>query len=174
MIDRYTRWPESVPMQDIRAETVASESHRCWIARFGSPIAITTDQDRQFESAIFSELLRAFGVKRCPTTSYHPSGNGMIERWHRSLKAAIMCRAESQSWTELLPSVLLGLRTRLLSAIDASPADMLYGGPLRIPGDLCVGADAEVDPKIFLASLELIRAKYALCWLRIRRPEILL
>ncbi|CAB0038083.1 unnamed protein product [Trichogramma brassicae] len=150
MIDRYTRWPEAVPMRDIRAETVANEFRKCWIARFGSPITITTDQGKQFESAVFSELLRILGIKRCRTTSYHPCGNGMIERWHRSLKAAIMCHAKSKIWTELLPSVMLGLRTRLLSSCDASPADMLYGSPLRIPGDLCVNPDAEIDPKIFL------------------------
>ncbi|CAB0042455.1 unnamed protein product, partial [Trichogramma brassicae] len=39
----YTRCPEGVLMRDIRAETVASEFHRCWIARFSSPITITTD-----------------------------------------------------------------------------------------------------------------------------------
>ncbi|KAG5328076.1 PDCD5 protein, partial [Acromyrmex charruanus] len=50
--------------------------------------------------------------KRCRTTAYHPESNGIIERWHRSLKTALMCHGETQ-WTDTLPVVLLGLRTCL-------------------------------------------------------------
>ena len=30
-----------------------------------------------------------FGTKRVCTTAYHPQSNGMIERFHRQLKAAL-------------------------------------------------------------------------------------
>ncbi|KAL7290079.1 hypothetical protein TKK_0015807 [Trichogramma kaykai] len=149
MIDRFTRWPEAVPLRDITAETVAREFHNCWIARFGSPRIITSDQGSQFESRLFRELLAVLGIKRCRTTSFHPSANGLIERWHRTLKAALMCHAHPENWLELLPSVLLGLRTRLVGEFDVSPAEMLYGTTLAIPGDLCFNTDARVDPKIF-------------------------
>uniref|UniRef100_A0ABD2WIL2 RNA-directed DNA polymerase n=1 Tax=Trichogramma kaykai TaxID=54128 RepID=A0ABD2WIL2_9HYME len=149
MIDRFTRWPKAVPLRDITAETVAREFHNCWIARFGSPRIITSDQGSQFESRLFRELLAVLGIKRCRTTSFHPSANGLIERWHRTLKAALMCHAHPENWLELLPSVLLGLRTRLVGEFDVSPAEMLYGTTLAIPGDLCFNTHARVDPKIF-------------------------
>uniref|UniRef100_A0ABD2WTF9 Reverse transcriptase RNase H-like domain-containing protein n=1 Tax=Trichogramma kaykai TaxID=54128 RepID=A0ABD2WTF9_9HYME len=43
--------------------------------------------------------------------------------------------------------------TRLISGADCSPAEMLYGGPLRIPGDLCFDEETKVDPKIFKSEL---------------------
>ena len=41
-IDRYTRWPEAIPLSNIRASTVAHALLHGWIARFGIPAVITS------------------------------------------------------------------------------------------------------------------------------------
>ncbi|XP_043483452.1 uncharacterized protein LOC122511944 [Leptopilina heterotoma] len=74
-----------------------------WVSRYGSPRTITTDQKSQFESRIFSAFLQLIGTERIRTTSYHPASNGMVERWHRTLKAAIMCHSDKQ-WINSLRS----------------------------------------------------------------------
>lgn len=78
-IDRYTRWPEVIPLQDIEAPTVARAFVNTWIARFGVPLRVTTDQGRQFESRLFKELTELTGTTPIRTTPYHPAANGMVE-----------------------------------------------------------------------------------------------
>lgn len=148
MIDRFSRWPEAVPIKDMTAETVATELFNQWISRYGSPMTITSDQGTQFESVLFQALAKLIGAQKTRTTAYHPQSNGIVERMHRTLKAALMC--SPKSWLEILPTVLLGLRTSFKEDIQASPAEMLYGTCLRIPGEFFVSADLPPDPQIFV------------------------
>lgn len=134
-VDRFSRWVEVWPMSGITAEEVSDTFVNGWIARFGVPLVITTDQGRQFESTLFTRLLQVCAIKRIRTTSYHPQANGMVERLHRQLKAALMCHADT--WSKALPFVLLGIRTALKEDLHSS-AEILYGEPLRLPGELII------------------------------------
>lgn len=133
-VDRFTRWPEVVPLSNITAETVAKAFISTWVARFGCPTDIVTDRGRQFESALFQQLSQSIGFQHRKTTAYHPQCNGLVERFHRQLKAAITCHAEP-SWTESLPIVLLGIRSAIKEDLNTSSAELVYGEPLRLPGE---------------------------------------
>jgi hypothetical protein len=56
-----------------------------------------------------------------------------------------MCHADQQ-WTEALPLVLLGIRTAYKEDLQASVAELVYGEPLRIPGELLTPTAEPVDP----------------------------
>ena len=89
MIDRTSRWPEVVPLSSITAVVCAQALLSSWISRFGVPSVITTDRGAQFTSSVWSEVCSILGIKRSQTTSYHPQSNGLIERFHRSLKTSL-------------------------------------------------------------------------------------
>ena len=76
-----------------------------WISRFGTPSSITTDRGAQFESSLWRQLTQLLGSKKIRTTTYHPSSNGLIERFHRQLKAGLKATLDSMHWVAALPMV---------------------------------------------------------------------
>lgn len=144
IIDRFSRWPEAIAVSDMTATTVVRCLVRDWIAKYGVPLRITTDQGRQFESSLFHELNKTLGIHHIRTTSYHPQANGIIERFHRTLKAALMS-ADTEHWPSKLPLALLGLRAAYKPDIKASAAEMVFGTQLRIPGEFITPSTANAE-----------------------------
>lgn len=129
-IDRATRWFECIPVPDISSATIAAAFLSGWISRFGVPLHLVTDRGTQFESDLFQQLSSIVGFHRLRTTSYHPQTNGMIERFHRTLKTAI--KARDDDWLVSLPVVMLALRC-IPNDTDFCPFTALTGSSLLTP-----------------------------------------
>ncbi|XP_023711055.1 uncharacterized protein LOC111866385 [Cryptotermes secundus] len=76
------------------------------------------------------------GIQLSRTTAHQPAANGLVERFHRTLKAAIMFHADQQ-WTEALPLVLVGIRTAFKEDLQASDLtrrelEPPYTGPYQV------------------------------------------
>uniref|UniRef100_A0A5S6QKW5 Integrase catalytic domain-containing protein n=1 Tax=Trichuris muris TaxID=70415 RepID=A0A5S6QKW5_TRIMR len=155
-IDWFSRWPEAWPLKHITAEDIAQAFMTCWVSRFGSPARITTDQGRHFEADLFRRLAKFCGIHRSRTTSWHPVSNGMVERFHRQFKAIVMCYPGA-SWVQALPLVLLGIRSAYSEHLKACAAELVYGEPLQLPGELISsdrGTSKREDPTDVVARLQ--------------------
>ncbi|XP_058790124.1 uncharacterized protein LOC131663637 [Phymastichus coffea] len=149
MIDRFSRWTEAVPIRDKTAQTVSRAFYDNWVCRFGAPERVTTDQGSEFEAQLTKALLSFIGCERIRTTAWHPKANGMIERWHRTMKAAIMYHND-ENWHAVLPTVLLGLRIHVCEETGVSRAEYVYGTVLCVPGEFFLEGEFMPDPQIFL------------------------
>ncbi len=167
-VDRFTRWPEAIPIPDSTADMVARAFVHTWISRFGTPSTVTTDRGRQFESHLWKAFTRLLGTKHLRTTAYHPMSNGLVERLHRQLKASIKSYPHPEHLTEALPLTLLGIRSSLKEDIGCTSAELVYGTTLRLPGEFFVSATDELntDPGSYV--MESCR----LCNLCVRRTPV--
>ena len=135
IVDRFTRWPEAIPLTESSTAHCANALISHWISRFGVPTDMTSDRGSQFTSALWTLVSQKLGVKLHRTTAYHPQANGLVERFHRTLKAALKARLQGPDWYDELPWVLLGIRTAPKEDLKSSSAELVYGEALRLPGE---------------------------------------
>ena len=108
MIDAHTRWFECFPLSEITAERVCEAFLFQWVSRFGPPLTVVSDRGKQFTSELMKNLNNNLGIHHIRCSSYNPKANGIIERSHRTLKAAL--KAKGGAWLKQLPLILLGIR----------------------------------------------------------------
>ena len=79
----------------------------------------------------------------------------MIERFHRQLKAALRSYPDQQRWSEYVPVVLLGCRAAIKEDLGYSPAELIYGVPLALPGQMLNPIDLTgTDPALYVNRLQ--------------------
>ena len=65
------------------------------------------------------------GSRQARSTAYHPQTNGMVECFHRQLKAAMKAQPQPHLWMDALPLVHLGICTVLKEDIASTAAVMV-------------------------------------------------
>jgi hypothetical protein len=139
IIDRSTHWLEAIPLRSMDTAACVDALITGWVARFGVPSVITSDQGRQMN------MCSLLGVDHSRTTAYHPQSNGMVERAHRQLKDARRARLAGAAWPLHLPWVLLGLRAAPKEDSVVSSAELLYGAPVALPAEFIAAEEPPVE-----------------------------
>ena len=101
-------------------------------SRVGVPDEILTDQGTQFVSGIMKEVSRLLSIKQL-RTPYHPQCNGLVERFHGTLKGMLrkMKQEKPKTWHRYLPALLFAVRETTQSATGFSPFELIYGRSVR-------------------------------------------
>ncbi|KAL5463810.1 hypothetical protein EMCRGX_G032745 [Ephydatia muelleri] len=133
MQDYFTKWAEAIPLKNQTAALINEALVKlCCI--FGLPSIIHSDQGRAFENLLLRHTLDAFGIKKSRTTAYHPQGDGMVERFNRSLLQLLRTYVErEEEWECHLSLVLFAYRTAIHSSTGVSPFVMMFGRQPKLP-----------------------------------------
>ena len=139
--DHFTRWCDAFPMPDATAEATAKILEERVFCHFGVPEIIHSDQGRQFQSNLFSELCKIWGCEKTQTTPYRPQANGLCERLNRTLGDALRTMlAETASpitdWDLLLPQLMRSIRSVPHTATGETANYLMLGREVRLPASL--------------------------------------
>ena len=102
-------------------------------ARYGFPKQIVSDNDPPFQSAEYEEFLRQNGIQRILVSPYHPSSNGLAERFEQTFKHSLDSSASDPSCTlqQRVQNFLLSYRSTQHATTGTSPAKLFLQRELR-------------------------------------------
>lgn len=107
-----TKWKEAFPIRDHTALTVADQLVTNFICHYGCPDQILTDQGRESESHLFTQVCTLLGIEKTKTTPYHPQSYGLVERINRTLRQmlSIFVSENVDDWDDLFPYLFMAYR----------------------------------------------------------------
>ena len=88
VVDAHSKWPKVVEMMSTTAERTV-EALRSIFTAHGLPEQLVSDNGPQFTSEVFQEFVQQNDVKHIRCSPYHPSSNGLVERFVRTFKEAM-------------------------------------------------------------------------------------
>ena len=148
LTDQFTKYVEVFAMPDQTAEDCALKIMNEFIARWGTPLKIHSDQGSTFESKVFRHLCDLLGVKKTRTSPRNPRGNGQTERFNRTLLKMIKAYLtdEQEDWDLYLGCLAGAYRATPSEATRLSPNMLSLGREVRLPADLIFG-HASIDSR---------------------------
>ena len=108
MMDLFSGWSEAEGIPDKQAEMVGLTFQRMFLSWHSFPLEVLSDRGSEWISSIFQDILGAGNTKHVKTSSYTPSSNGKLERFHSFLMAGVrkLTYRDVMSWDAYLPEVL--------------------------------------------------------------------
>ena len=139
-VDCYSRYTIFVPGSNHTANTVSDALLRHVVPYFGTPRCLLSDRGPEFVGEIWGKLMRSLGVQRLLTSPYHPEGNSINERSHRTinnmLRARLLDGASSRAWVEKIPGIMLALNAMVREPHGFSASMIAIGRKPTLPPDL--------------------------------------
>ena len=100
--DHFTRYAQAHITSSQKAPVVVKTLWDNFFVLYRFPEKILSDQSRNFESLLISDLCELTQIKKLRNTPYKPEGNGSFERFHRTLISMLGTLPEDfkSKWTQ--------------------------------------------------------------------------
>ena len=165
-VDCFSRYTVLVPANNHTADTVSEALLRHVVPYFGTPRRLLSDRGQEFVGEVWGKLTHSLGIQRLLTSPYHPEGNSINERSHRTmnnmLRARLLRDLPSRKWVTEIPGIMLALNAMVHKPHGFSASMIATGREPTLPpdleGDACASPSVE-DP---VAYVNMVRQRLAL------------
>ena len=80
VVDAHSKWPKVIEMRSTAASKTITELRKIF-ASYGLPQQVVSENGPQFASEEFAKFTAQNGIKHIRVAPYHPSSNGLAERF---------------------------------------------------------------------------------------------
>lgn len=130
VVDKFSKYAHFVPMKHpYTALTVATTYMQQIFRLHGLPLALISDRDRIFTSALWQELFRLSQTQVRMSSSYHLQTDGQTERVNQCLETYLRCFVHScpRNWYRWLFLAKYWYNTTFHSTLGRTPYEVVYG-----------------------------------------------
>ncbi|CAN8076113.1 unnamed protein product [Agarophyton chilense] len=134
--DRFSKFVRAVPLKRIIAPVIAQAFIKHWVYVYGPPEVLLSDNGKQFVAKFFQNVCRILGIRNVFTTTYHPQCNGQVERYNRTLLAALLHYIADQpkEWEIYTDTLGYAYNTQVQTSTKAAPFDLVISrSPPSLP-----------------------------------------
>jgi transposase InsO family protein len=83
--DYFTKWPETIPLKEMKASDVVKFFKTHILYRFGTPHRIISDNRMTFKSSKVYALVEHFNIDWRFSFIYNPRANSLFEAFNKTL-----------------------------------------------------------------------------------------
>jgi len=143
--DHFTKFAVAIPTQSQSAANTAKLLLQHFIYRFGIMRRLHSDQGGSFEAKVIKALCETHGITKSRTTPYHPQGDGITERFNRTLLNMLRTLENDQKadWKSHLSRLVHAYNCTRHSSTDFSPFYLFFGRHPRLPIDTLLNTPSE-------------------------------
>ena len=144
--DHFTRYAQAYPGKTQTAQATAKMLWQNFIRHYGFPEEFLSDQGRNFESELISELCKLAQVEKVHTTPYHPMTNGQHERFNSTLcnMLGTLTKKEKADWKAHFSSMTLAYNCTQHPSKTYSPYFLMFERQPWLPIDFELGLPIDV------------------------------
>ncbi len=147
VVDHYSRFVRFFPLKTKHTQHIIEHMWQ-YVADYGTPCNIVMDNGGEFTSKDFQDVCTRHHITACYTTPYHPQGNGITERMHRTLKSvlAALCQGHPLRWPKLLQPCQVIMNQAVHPSTGQQPYFAFFSRhPPRLVSASLTSVDGEAD-----------------------------
>ena len=139
--DAFSKLTQCVVTPNQKALMVAKVLVDKWFIPYDVPARLHNDKGKTFDKEIIAHLCKIYGIQQSTTTPYNPQGNGICERFNRTLHGLLrtLNQEEKHHWPKHINHLVMSYNATPNQSTSFQPYQLMFGRKARIPCDSWLG-----------------------------------
>ena len=138
IVDPFTQYVALNPVPHCNAYYAYATLYDHWIAKFGLPEILVTDNGTEFINNEIITLCHLYNIKQKPRTSHAPWTNGLVEGMNPSLQDYLRCIINGNDtryteWSADVKLFPLSYNSQITTTLGMSPYELVFNQKPRKP-----------------------------------------